>query len=982
MSLQFHALTRREFLRAAALALTACQGLALTGCAGGGLEAASAPPGPPPAPPSGSFAARAAAKLEPVAGSVTLSLNQGWNAVAFGAQQITSLIAPPEAAGIAFWDGSVYQLRNLTTATLAEGDGTRRGLWIFATAGCTVSYAGQNEAQGNFVNLKNGWNLVAFPGDAPVPGNRLTATQNGQSVPLGTVVLPQFSEIQPNNSYVQVNVTAGDELKPGRPYWVFALGAVRLSWPGGAVPVPTGIRGTVNLQEIGGAGLVVRCATSADAPVNTSGEFGVEALGSAVQLLVLQDAAGVLRGLTLATPGTPILARQDGVSAAADPQLKFDAQHTALSLVMTSIGLLTTSPTEALRTGQEVKALPSFLALVTKVAELGKGAGLVAQQFSSFLNQVVEDWSKIPRTITPLKVPDSARGLCSGEFGQRVEAGGRPVLLQNLGFRFVSVIQQFLDADNKQVGNPGHARAHLVDPAKLADLPIPGMLPGVAVATWGNLLTLQAGVTPGRGDVPAFSLPPGATKVRYWFRGPGLQPGDVFELTQSIQEGEFDSLAVDCSVILYVLFPLLDLIGGTLPPNVNMQVPLAMQWASILNGRVNRAQLDGAIASGNKASTAGSLVDFALSVATFSLGLGDLAQVLPAGALKALRLLSGVAAGMAFINLSLLVAQWANLPRVVSVTLEETQSKLTLLGKAADVPGGSLDFLAIGPAGHALFRKIRSEADAEVGIRHPDGREEVLVQGTRQAVIDEVQAHGLFNARGDLLFMSRAAPASPVSVWKLRSAAGSTATLTPPAGWSDLIPVALLDNGSVCGRYRSEEGHSRSFGGTDGVFTNLVDLGLPDGFAALGCNNLGHVIGNAPPASGKPVAFYFEVSNPPARSVGDFEAVAQGINDENSLLVKSRSTGQVTLLRDGQEQLVGVESASALGLGDRVLGTVGGATGVWHKGAFTTVSELVPAGSPSGPYEERTGWIPFPGKNLLVTRGVGATLEYFLLEVK
>lgn len=162
--------------------------------------------------------------------SVVVGLNAGWNAVGFQRQRITG-ISTPSVAGMAYFDGSAYQTRSATADTInGEGDGTRRGIWLYATASTLVTYNGDTDGFGNFVNLKSGYNFVCFNSATNVAGSALRATQDGQSVSLGSVVLPQFTEIQADNSYQTVDVQAGGQLKPGRAYFVFATGNVRLTW--------------------------------------------------------------------------------------------------------------------------------------------------------------------------------------------------------------------------------------------------------------------------------------------------------------------------------------------------------------------------------------------------------------------------------------------------------------------------------------------------------------------------------------------------------------------------------------------------------------------------------------------------------------------------------------------------------------------------------------------------------------------------------
>jgi len=170
-------------------------------------------------------------------GTVTLP-TEGWNAAGFAAETVSTLSAGPGVVGFAYWDGTAYQTRSLTPEELNAGAGTRRGMWIYTTNPASLSYTG-TAASSVSSELRSGWNLLAFPGSAPIPGASLVARANGSVVPLGSVVLPQFSEIQPDRTYRVVDVSAGGTLTPGQAYWVFAASAVTLSYGGTPTASPS-----------------------------------------------------------------------------------------------------------------------------------------------------------------------------------------------------------------------------------------------------------------------------------------------------------------------------------------------------------------------------------------------------------------------------------------------------------------------------------------------------------------------------------------------------------------------------------------------------------------------------------------------------------------------------------------------------------------------------------------------------------------------
>lgn len=179
-----------------------------------------------------SVSAKSESTAQATVGPLTVTLNAGWNGVAFQSQSVTSLTSTG-IAGMAFFDGTTYQTRNFDQASVnnAADGGARRGFWVFGTApGAQFTYSATDDGQGNRVSLKPGYNLVSFCTNVPVAGSSLVARQNGNIVPLGSVVLPQFTEIGTNNAYTQVDVTAGGSVQPGRAYWIFSTANVELSW--------------------------------------------------------------------------------------------------------------------------------------------------------------------------------------------------------------------------------------------------------------------------------------------------------------------------------------------------------------------------------------------------------------------------------------------------------------------------------------------------------------------------------------------------------------------------------------------------------------------------------------------------------------------------------------------------------------------------------------------------------------------------------
>ena len=195
--------------------------LLLAGCGQSGSEQRNSEAGP--------SSTRVARKVD----NVSVALNPGWNAVGFQAQTLSSLSANPGVVGFARWTGSGYTLGSVTASELNAAGAGRQGFWILASSATSLSYSGVDDGAGNFVDLTlNGYQMVSFCTSTDLPGSALTASQNGQTVPLASVVVPVFYEIGPTNQYSTVDVQSGGVLKPGRAYWVAAntaAGPVRLN---------------------------------------------------------------------------------------------------------------------------------------------------------------------------------------------------------------------------------------------------------------------------------------------------------------------------------------------------------------------------------------------------------------------------------------------------------------------------------------------------------------------------------------------------------------------------------------------------------------------------------------------------------------------------------------------------------------------------------------------------------------------------------
>jgi hypothetical protein len=161
--------------------------------------------------------------------NITQTLNPGWNPVAFQGTTVTSINATG-VAGMATFAGS-YTLVPVTLDNVNVGEGTFRGFWIFNTVPGSLNYVADENTKQLAINLQTGWNLVSFATSSNTQVTSLTVFEGLGQVPLASILLTQFYQIQPNGSSVPVNVSDQvSELVPGRPYWVFALRPCQLRY--------------------------------------------------------------------------------------------------------------------------------------------------------------------------------------------------------------------------------------------------------------------------------------------------------------------------------------------------------------------------------------------------------------------------------------------------------------------------------------------------------------------------------------------------------------------------------------------------------------------------------------------------------------------------------------------------------------------------------------------------------------------------------
>lgn len=163
--------------------------------------------------------------------TLTVNLNAGWNSVAVQGTHVTA-VNGTNVAGMAYFDGTAYQIQPLTPDAINDGLGTFRGFWVFCTGTSgTLTYTADEGTATYTLRLKAGWNLVAFPSSQNVTGARLFPYLNGQAVPLGSIILPQTYRVLLDGQQVLVDISnATATLLAGRPYWIYAAQVCELGF--------------------------------------------------------------------------------------------------------------------------------------------------------------------------------------------------------------------------------------------------------------------------------------------------------------------------------------------------------------------------------------------------------------------------------------------------------------------------------------------------------------------------------------------------------------------------------------------------------------------------------------------------------------------------------------------------------------------------------------------------------------------------------
>jgi len=296
----------------------------------------------------------------------------------------------------------------------------------------------------------------------------------------------------------------------------------------------------VDRTTIGGSGLVVNSAWQQPANVAGNGDFSTASLRDAAHLLFVEDSAGAVRGITMATRGGGVQQGQP---------LAVDAASTAMSLLMLTPGIATSEPGEASARAAELGALPAFATLSGLLGSRLPTApvpDVVAQpDVSDALMACVNAW------LATRAVP-RGRGVSTGsprgDFGVWVASQTPPhvtLSLKNAGWRYLSIARRDLRADGSLRGAATDLTGdwgHFVEPCVAYSLG--SIFTGTALAPSEHSNLVQFG------DVATY---------QYWARGPGWAAGGD-PPPSDLPADSHDTWGV--SIFHQVVFPFIDVVTG------------------------------------------------------------------------------------------------------------------------------------------------------------------------------------------------------------------------------------------------------------------------------------------------------------------------------------------------------------------------------------------------------------------------------------
>jgi len=304
----------------------------------------------------------------------------------------------------------------------------------------------------------------------------------------------------------------------------------------------TTVSGKVNTSEIGGTNISISSASADAASISKSGTFSTKVSSGGNQIQFITDGSGKIRGLAMSDPTN-------------SASLSVDSTSTALTLLMLTPGILSTTPSETSLRITQLKALSSFSALQSFLA-----TNLPATALDDLLTQTT-----LPQLISTCItgwINGSSAAILKNDHMLKVTTDGKfdaafatysSAKLTNKSWRFVQVARQPYGVKQQALASASWANTQ----AKSALFSVgSGCMKGQSLSTWGPLFTDNAGYTDTDANIDLFS-PSNQASLEYSVYGIGMAAS-----TETFPMDLSNSHVVAYSLIYYCVFPLLDSVLG------------------------------------------------------------------------------------------------------------------------------------------------------------------------------------------------------------------------------------------------------------------------------------------------------------------------------------------------------------------------------------------------------------------------------------
>jgi hypothetical protein len=423
------------------------------------------------------------------------------------------------------------------------------------------------------------------------------------------------------------------------------LGSALVGCGGSAALQPYTLNGTVALNEVGGSGLVLRTVFGT-ANLGSTGNVSIDTALDAAKMAVVHDTADHARGLGVLKP-----------SGGGSDTFRIDADSTALSFVFLTPGIATSEPAEWQTRAARIRSLASYPALVALLRGQMPAKTLeeilASPEFLTALLNCVTEYADIPSGTRDI-VPQPGQAFCEIKVADQSNPHAVRLQIENSAWRYASVFRRELDSGGA-----------------VLDLHDLGQIAGGKPFSFGSILATSYG-TPT--VVPDPNLDFGNyAKCEYWLFGPGMADMATAPRVGSEVAPDF-AAALGKSILVYMLFPVLDLLTGV-AGDLNAVMNVVDEIWEAISTSVDLTDLISAMAAQDWEEALASLTDASEAVATATLSSNVLVTkgLLSAAANSFLAFVLSVAGiGMAAGNMVVALYNWWLIPSAAHITVEGT----------------------------------------------------------------------------------------------------------------------------------------------------------------------------------------------------------------------------------------------------------------------------------------------------------------------